>query len=163
MFPCPKRAVILRPLPRRQSTPTTTTTTSRVASRAVAKRHCALMRLRQCPWWYRVGSAAVSGAPRTWRRRLVGFTMTAAPSGVFGRRRVRQQRRQSALSTAALSASSRRADVTVVTAMVRLRRRRELSARGRRAPHVMTQGDVPTFHCTWMNLMTRPAWTRLAA
>ena len=27
--------------------------------------------------------------------------------------------------------------------------------------HVTTQGDVPTFHCTWMNLMTRPAWTRL--
>ena len=41
------------------------------------------------------------GRAPTWRRRLVGFTMTAAPSGVSGRRRVRQQRRQSALSTAA--------------------------------------------------------------
>ena len=153
--------------PHRQiKTPTTTTPMSRVAGRVpVAKRRCGRMRRRLCRWQCRAGSAVVSGASRTSRRRLGAFTTTVARLVASVRPRAPVPKRRRAWYTAVCRASRPRELVTegIATEGRPSRRHVGLSGHGRRGHRVTTQEFAPTSLATWTSRTTRRGWTRSTA
>ena len=130
-----------------------------------ALNRCGLMWRRQCHWRCRAGSAVVSGASRTSRRRLAASSTTAVLSAASVRRLVRQvDRQQSALPTAACRASRlREVGIAVSATEGQLWRPRVGSPDSSICQVATTQDGARMSLGIWTNQMIRPAWTRLTA